>query len=513
MKYRKQLLGICLSSVFILHIMGCQKTPEVEYITNKEGQGTLIEDNAIADNGIPIAEQLNVPEHVTKVSEETNLCTTLQFVADVTVPETTALPVYTMARCEINEERIESWTKCLFDDEVYNYDYGNSEGYISKEELERDIAYWEDVVNRAVVVESVTDSSGWDDETLPIQMTQEEYMLSQQHLEEYMQTWAALTDTPGYDISKPINYTMEPFTTEIVTGMGENMTKETLDYTYDVASFIGIKNEKQYVFSIARDDVSTHMAYGIHMSEEQVPGYKSMEIMYKPLSESVNNLTCKYSEEEAIDMCEELLSDMGMTDLVATQVEKQCMFVREENKDKEIGAGYAIWFYRNYGTVSDDYIVSDGDLLGVPEISLLEYTFMFYDYEKEEIVRNGNREFAMFFVSDDGIIGGQWVNPMKVVSCQAENVKLLDFESVLNQGMIHLENQYSDIFTEEGKKGGISITDIRLHYALMQSPYVKEEYTMIPVWDFNFEKNNNNSTTYITINAIDGSVFDREEGY
>lgn len=56
----------------------------------------------------------------------------------------------------------------------------------------------------------------------------------------------------------------------------------------------------------------------------------------------------------------------------------------------------------------------------------------------------------------------------------------------------------------------IRINTIELNYACMQSPNQRDEYIMIPVWDF---KTGINGKTIVSINAIDGSLFVREKGY
>lgn len=514
-KIRTGIEGAGIGLLCIVSALGCQKTPQTDYVTNKEGQNTLVSSHATEDVGMSIADQLNVPERVSMVSEKTNEYTDIKFAASVRVPDTTALPVYTVAPIEINEERIEDWTNILFDGEVYNYDYGSSEGYQSKEWLESQMGEYEDYLRRAVIVDEVTDGgAGLFDDTLPIQMTQQDYDEYTQQLEELTLQWTTLSDTPGYDKATEVNYNLEDYTAKLSVGFDENENKAYMDYTYSLASFIGIKDEKQYVFSVGRDAASTHMSYGVHLSEELVPGYINLNVFHEALPDTTEP-DCIFSKEEAVVLCEEMMSDMGITDMAAQKIETTGMYAYRNGEKQRLGDGYEIWFYRNLGNVSDSYVDSDTELIhfSEPEQCLLEYSFTEYDKENQKLDRVQNREFAYFFVSSDGIIRADWVNPMKIQECQAENVILLDFDTVVNQAMIQLENQYADLGTSEpdGNKK-IFVTGIELHYALLQSPYEQTEYTMIPVWDFN-KGGASRDRTVVTISAIDGTVFDREEGH
>ena len=85
----------------------------------------------------------------------------------------------------------------------------------------------------------------------------------------------------------------------------------------------------------------------------------------------------------------------------------------------------------------------------------------------------------------------------------------MDFEQVLSQGMTAMEMKYADSGTYSNRTS-IEIKKIQLNYAYMQAPDNPNEYTMIPVWDFRSGKDGN---IYVTINAIDGTEFNRLTGH
>lgn len=62
MQWKKRIgFGLCIALTIGMTV-GCQQTPDVEYITNKEGYSTLIQDNATMDNGVSVRQQVQAPE-------------------------------------------------------------------------------------------------------------------------------------------------------------------------------------------------------------------------------------------------------------------------------------------------------------------------------------------------------------------------------------------------------------------------------------------------------------------
>lgn len=121
-KIRQAAFGMSLLS--ILMVTGCLQTPDVEYVTNKEGQNTLISDNAISDNGIPISQQVQAPSRATGSCEKVNEYTSIEVDADVIVPSGTTVPVYTVAPMRMDAEVVKSYTGTLFETgEFYNREY------------------------------------------------------------------------------------------------------------------------------------------------------------------------------------------------------------------------------------------------------------------------------------------------------------------------------------------------------------------------------------------------------
>ena len=138
--------------------------------------------------------------------------------------------------------------------------------------------------------------------------------------------------------------------------------------------------------------------------------------------------------------------------------------------------------------------------------------------------RQHQHERIVVIVTDEGIRGMNYQFPHEVTVLQ-ENCTFLPFEQIMevvNKVMPlsygYLESSYGDI--------RVNITDIRLGYMRVMSKDKPDCYEYIPVWDFfgteecrrtkNGEvivENTDLFTSRFTVNALDGTVIDRDYGY
>ncbi len=119
-----------------------------------------------------------------------------------------------------------------------------------------------------------------------------------------------------------------------------------------------------------------------------------------------------------------------------------------------------------------------------------------------------------------------------ITGCVNDNVQLLPFEKVIEifkeQIAYHyFTGDYED--PDSGKGETLHITDIRLSMMRVRKKDSPEEFYLLPVWDFTGyfesamwpiapedlerEKLWGASLSYLTINAVDGTIIDRNKGY
>lgn len=122
-------------------------------------------------------------------------------------------------------------------------------------------------------------------------------------------------------------------------------------------------------------------------------------------------------------------------------------------------------------------------------------------------------------IDDEGVQDLYWYQPYDIVGTLRENCSLLPFDSVMQVARSILPLTLGS-YERDGTGARARITDIRLGYLRVMRPDQPDTLTLIPVWDFygtvTFDGGyvqNWACHSWLTINAIDGTVIDRQYGY
>lgn len=192
-----------------------------------------------------------------------------------------------------------------------------------------------------------------------------------------------------------------------------------------------------------------------------------------------------------------------------------------DNGIQHDGYGYAIFFSKQYNSVAMKYT----------------HGYSYYSMMKNEQDSEGTigmlayiqprpQEFLKIIVGMDGIIGLSYNSPSQIVECISNNVELLPFEKVETKFKEHIRyNGY-----EEGKIY-MNINRIELNMMAIALPDT-DNYLVVPVWDFyggavlssdtsalteeqywNEQIFYHYGRSFLTINAVNGSIIDRGEGH
>ena len=503
-------------AVFLL-LTGCLKTPDLEYVVNKESQGNYVyEENS--DFG-SLKEQLGIPEHVTESFSSEDGMVTGKINADVAVPTEGVVPVYSVVPVEWSEEQMERFVTSFYDGEFYRYPYVRNDS-VSKEDYQHLISDWEEhLANCTIADENATLGKKGDsyvdefgNEIIGM-VSEERYREMQSIISNY---YEEMEKAPSQaELCQPPTYDLESYTDQTKIWDASIGDFSLADYTYHAAEYLGEKNGNKAFLQIQQDDQISLLWFQLDENIELKCGYSCQDFRLHgdknvTANDGIMN-SCSYTAEEAKELCRNQLREMGLTDLDVRAVHH--LKIRNETRGPVEYRGYRIYCYRTYGEMGDTLYHGDGSYFddeNYSKCSTIE-TCIYYD-EEEQIFRHFDgcdREMAVFTVLDEGIVEAVIMNPRKNQACLAENTKLLDFDTVLQQGIAQMSVQYAPAGERQGRKG-LTINAIELNYACMKNPNAEKEYTMIPVWDF---KSGWSGQTYITINAVDGTVFNRKTGY
>ena len=229
--------------------------------------------------------------------------------------------------------------------------------------------------------------------------------------------------------------------------------------------------------------------------------------------ESVKNML-NISYEDAKKIAEEKVEKLGPG--LSVSHWDDSMFCHGEYGASEKGmldAGYIFYFSRAFDGVPVTYELSPGGAL-----EDMDSTLEPWSYERCSVI-----------VGDDGIQEFELCNPYDIGEIQTENVKLMDFDSIIKIYEQMMEVSNADIVNYEAKRT-YHIRNIKFGYARIYDPASDNDSgLLVPVWDFfggfdaeplegdsgssHRDFGEQSSQSFMTINAIDGSVIDRSLGY
>ena len=235
--------------------------------------------------------------------------------------------------------------------------------------------------------------------------------------------------------------------------------------------------------------------------------YTSSSEGEKPTEESIG-----ISLDEAKKMVQEKVDKMGITDLQFSDWSYAlCNNLEKDNSLSNLGSGYAIYYTRTINGVPITQTMADGGAL-----EDMDSTMETWSYES-----------LYFFVDKDGIESMYYSNPYTIGETKTENLNLLPFSEIMKtyEKMMVVTNADN---MEYEKSRVYDVDRIVLGYARIYEPST-DPHTglLVPVWDFfgsrkvegDYDGNSYSDITdypnwsFLTINAVDGSIIDRDLGY
>lgn len=144
--------------------------------------------------------------------------------------------------------------------------------------------------------------------------------------------------------------------------------------------------------------------------------------------------------------------------------------------------------------------------------------FSGFDIEGPEYNTVWKRETLLVEVDDTGIIGYSYGYPGKITETVNDNVVVLDFDTVME--IFKKQVFYEGVWTASNVTySEMTVTKIQMNMFRLKLKD-KDEFLYVPVWDFigTWESNvyateKGKEFSFLTINAIDGSIINRNRGY
>ncbi|MDL2220837.1 DUF6034 family protein, partial [Eubacteriales bacterium OttesenSCG-928-N14] len=226
--------------------------------------------------------------------------------------------------------------------------------------------------------------------------------------------------------------------------------------------------------------------------------------------QALKSIPLDTTKEQAQALAEDALTKMGIGGMaLADCSEVYANTVIDQGAQRQMRHAWQLTYTRSVGGIP--LTLTEGDLLS----STVDED----GYAGEAMANSWPYEYIRFYINERGIVEFYYSSPMEVVETIYDSAALLPFADI---GERTFTMGISWYYNADMK------TDITLHTAQLGMMRILEKNSrntalLVPVWDFYGSGTyvyqgetypyNDPYTSYLTINAIDGSVINRQMGY
>ena len=458
LKYTKILIVII---VIICAMASCQPTPPKEIVVNK-ADGDL--QKTIESTSVPTGEMEIEKRWETTLQNEN---VTININAEIIIPEDQVHSILSIVSMEMDQKIINDSLNVLFKGVTPYENIGETKQTIEKQ-----------ILNNKRVMEKIQAGN------CPYGFTEKDYGLLYQR----NQALLSMHDTAPDETELKL----VPANTEINKG----------DNGVYLLQMIGKVSDSYFANLIIMNNNITKTNY-VNFSNynNDVSGVRSNDY-----NEGTPLSGVSITMEEALSIAEETITKMGITDVVLIEKNIANFFDVMPIVDIEgVQSEYQAYEFK--------YAKSYNGML-IYDLSSMMVTVQ--DEVDPKFSAVLSPETLNVRVDDSGVVFFDWKNPTYCDGIINENVELLDFGEIQEIFSTQIFYYCFDIVDIK-----IDIDKVVLSYFVQPEINNNSEYIAIPVWDFigmieiDGEPvcNLDIDMTFMTINAIDGSIIDRSKGY
>lgn len=465
-------------------------------------------------------------DHVNKVLSPENEVLSVTIDAEVEVPVTTSFPILKLEPKMLTQERVDAFLDTFFPERKA---IATSE--IVQIPTKAEIEEWIETTQQWIdTTEENTDGHG----STNHKRWQQEIDFFKEQLKEAPDKNPSI---PAYDITK---FSIIPLMT--VTRDAELTLKELKQRHEKAIARCENENTELIQHDFTTKD-ARYSIYALHSNDPHINWFNVSNIdkhyfahsyeAYKENYSDISGLDTTY--DEAKQMAEKAVNTLGVDYMTLDNatIAPEYTFKQIEIGKHEmeiVGNSYRFVYSRN---------VNGANVTYTPSIVQYSKDYTTWAYEYFEI-----------FIDDDGITRLGWNScPTAISEIISENKTLLPFDDILNKATNIFEEQPDNInhsmnsrganqYIEENRatihENNIIIDKVVLGYIMTKENYTDRDYKLIPVWDFigresihmdvkhaseNYSiedktdmPENGDQHSFLTINAIDGSIIDRRKG-
>ena len=458
----------------------CQPTPEEEVVVGK--------DSGVSPNNV-YYKKSDFP--ITYENSYSDSGVDIVFNASVKLPESEIMPTYRISQNTFSQDQVDSVIKALFGDtQMY------APAAVTKSELEP--AY----------LQALADLKNKQEHPDQYENTVEYY---QQQVNELKQR---IDDAPKTDTLKPVDSKLK------------KSSEQGIEY-WSGRGDLG--KDPMATLSITNSTNSSFLGNNSYFEFKNGSAYVDMSTLI-PVMQDNGPVKLNITENEAIQEADDVVRRLGADNMEYAACTTGIMLSTDghytSDYDPQRPQAYLIYYKRNVSGVPVTY-----DLRSFSN-----------DFAEDSYTASTMYERIMVAVDDTGVTYIRWQGPISIDGVSVENNKIIPFEDM----MILAKNQLSYSYAaydenqqqpsgpaqaqplNEIENGRVVCNEVhiqRITLGFMQLPVKdKDKHELVPVWDFfgcyeTVYENGarvmhyQNDKSLLTINALDGSVIDRDLGY
>ncbi len=507
----KRILAAILSLIIILSLAACQPTPEQGVVAEKDSERMLAEaqkDTATASSSNSLSEQYGIPETYQFETQGADGLLNIKVDAQVIVSDGDRMPIYRVKAAEFSQDTVYAFFEALCGDAEMWIDSGQK----TKEEIQQQIV---NIKKRITELEA-------DPGDLSEELAEQELAMARETLASLE---AQLETAPDTIVEEHSDGTLREISSEQHSGPvpgtaleegveepAETPSTETITYTgltaYERYNQ-GINGQGRY-FNII-NDINPTMHYsdfrnqsaGVNFSSSgSIPIIEDTDVDVEILSK------VGLKPSEARQMVQDLLDKTGsgmVVDSIYIQNDEQKGNYEEAARPAERYA-YKVYCVRTVDGFPCSY-VSGGSR---PENDATAPTWHY--------------ECLDFMVNGDGIFDMMWMCPIGVAETVNEDAQLKPFSDIQEIFEKMMLVKYEAQAEYGGTEYSFEINRVTLSLHRIVEQNSNESGLLVPAWNFygkltKLSEGNPYGATeeigisFMTINAIDGSIIDTSKGY
>ncbi|RDU23485.1 DUF6034 family protein [Anaerosacchariphilus polymeriproducens] len=433
-------------------LSGCKSLSKSELINQKRDLNKVNKN----DTG-SIREVVKAPdtEKFELVSKDSSI--KIKVNAEVVVPITDAISVAKVRNRNLSNLDLEAISKYFFKGEEYRYARELSE--LSKPELAVMIEEQKRIMKNEAAYEGYT-----------IEEKEENEKMNQDYLYDLEANYEKAPDTTE---QTPIEYKLKDENNNILGEKTKSFLIESVKKGSAKNLTVSCGKYRNTIAYFAEGEMGTFSGY--------FDGYTNK---------------CKYSEDEVKRQCDDIIKILGVKGEYKLE---RCVptigYDQERVAAQNFYNGYEVIYKKIINDVIETYDTTS--IVSKEEQSEDEASYSPKQYESME-----------FLFGIDGLCYFAWNEPMKVDKIIKKNADLITYAEAIEVFKKKMLSAKEDI--------ECNISEIKLGLMRVKCKGKREEYIMIPVWDFFGDssiESGEGEFSCLTINAMDGSIIDRSLGY